>query len=94
MTHASHYVIRGGLEGRERLRVISRVMHPSTSSLFDRVRVADGHRCLDVGCGGGDVTIALARRVAPHGAAVGVDIDDTKLAIARNEAARETTSEC
>jgi SAM-dependent methyltransferase len=91
MTDASHYVIRGGLEGRERLRVISRVMHPTTSSLFDRVGVADGHRCLDVGCGGGDVTIALARRVAPHGAAVGVDIDDTKLAIARNEAARETT---
>jgi hypothetical protein len=40
MTEAAHYVIRGGLEGRERLRVMSRVMHPTTSSLFDRVGVA------------------------------------------------------
>jgi SAM-dependent methyltransferase len=89
MPDATHYVIRGGLEGRDRLRVLSRVMHPTTSSLFDRVGVASGHCCLDVGCGGGDVTLALGRRVAPHGSAVGVDIDDTKLAIARDEAAQE-----
>src|SRR5262245_11424540 len=88
MADASHYVIRGGLEGRERLRVIARVMHPSTSVLFDRLGVASGQRCLDVGCGGGDVTLTLARRVRPYGSATGVDIDDTKLAIARSEAAQ------
>ena len=34
------YVIRGGLEGRERLRVLARVMWPTTSALFDRVGIA------------------------------------------------------
>ena len=29
-----HYVIRGGMEGRERLRVIARVMAPTTSTLL------------------------------------------------------------
>jgi SAM-dependent methyltransferase len=43
--------------------------------------------CLDVGCGGGDVTFELAR-LAPGGISVGVDIDETKLALAREEAAR------
>ena len=33
MTTTGHYVIRGGIEGRERLRVLSRVMRPTTMSL-------------------------------------------------------------
>jgi hypothetical protein len=32
-----HYVIRGGMEGRERLRVLARVMWPTTDALFTRV---------------------------------------------------------
>jgi len=81
-----HYVIRGGVEGRERLRILARVMQPTTSSLFDRVRIDAGMACLDVGCGGGDVTLDLARRVGPEGRVVGWDIDETKLGLARREA--------
>ena len=33
----STYIIRGGPEGRERLRLVARVMAPSTSELLDRV---------------------------------------------------------
>ncbi len=79
------YVIRGGLEGRERLRVLSRVLSPTTSELFDRVGIAPDARCIDVGCGGGDVTMALAARV-PGGSVVGTDLDVTKLDLARDEA--------
>jgi SAM-dependent methyltransferase len=43
--------------------------------------------CLDVGSGGGDVALELARRVGPGGHVLGVDIDDTKLTLARKEAA-------
>src|SRR5262245_11610353 len=82
-----HYVIRGGIEGRERLRIMGRVLHASTSALFDRVGLADGQICLDVGCGGGDVTCEIARRVAPSGKVVGLDLDETKIALARGEAA-------
>jgi ubiquinone/menaquinone biosynthesis C-methylase UbiE len=88
-TDSSVYIIRGGVAGRERLRVLSRVMGPMTAALLDRVGVRAGMRCLDVGCGGGDVTRMLAALAGPHGAAVGVDIDEVKLALARYEAADE-----
>jgi SAM-dependent methyltransferase len=88
----SHYVIRGGLEGRERLRVLGRVMHASTASLLDRLDLRDGMTCLDAGCGGGDATLELARRVGPSGKVVGVDIDETKLEMARAEAAERGVS--
>ena len=71
MTDSTHYVIRGGLEGRERLRVLGRVMRTSSMSLFDRLGLRDGLTCLDVGCGGGDATLELARRVAPAGRVIG-----------------------
>jgi SAM-dependent methyltransferase len=78
---SSTYVIRGGLEGRERLRVLSRVMWPATSALLDRIGIAPGANCLDVGCGSGDVTNELAR-LAPLGRTVGVDLDETKIQLA------------
>jgi SAM-dependent methyltransferase len=74
------------LEGRERLRVLARVMWPTTRALFSRVGIPPTARCLDLGCGGGDVTRALAE-VASQGFVVGTDIDATKLDLARAEAA-------
>ena len=79
------YVIRGGPEGRERLRSLARLLVPTTEALFDRVGIATDARCLDVGCGGGDVTVALARR-APDGHVLGTDLDDVQLDLARSEA--------
>lgn len=60
-------------------------MAPSTSELLDRVGLAYDADCLDVGCGGGDVTLELARR-AKAGRVVGIDLDEAKLEIARAEA--------
>jgi len=82
----SHYVIRGGIEGRNRLRILSRVMWPSTLSLLQRAGIRLGLTCLDVGCGGGDVSCELARLVGPAGRVVGMDIDEIKIAMAREEA--------
>jgi SAM-dependent methyltransferase len=92
VTASSQYVIRGGREGRERLRVLARLMRASTDALLERLEVRNGMRCLDVGCGGGDVTIELARRAGPRGSALGVDIDETKLDIARRESAERGVS--
>jgi SAM-dependent methyltransferase len=89
MTAIPHYAIRGGVAGRERLHILARTLHAGTSALFDRLGVGAGLRCLDVGCGGGDVTLELARRVGPSGRVVGVDIDDAKLDLARQEAAAQ-----
>jgi ubiquinone/menaquinone biosynthesis C-methylase UbiE len=81
------YIIRDGQAGRERLRLLARVMRPTTAALFERAGLREGMRCLDVGCGGGDVSLDLARFVGPHGRVVGIDLDAVKITAARAEAA-------
>ena len=60
-------------------------MGPSTRALLAEVGIPAGSACLDVGCGGGDVTLDLARATGPTGRVLGVDLDQTKIAIARRE---------
>jgi SAM-dependent methyltransferase len=79
------YVIEGGHVGRERLRVLSDVLAVSTGELLRRLQIPTDARCLDAGCGGGDVTRTLAAFV-PAGSVVGIDIDPIKLAAARDDA--------
>jgi SAM-dependent methyltransferase len=83
----SHYVIRGGEAGRERLRMLARIMAPTTRELLARAGVGAGMTCLDVGCGGGDVSVELARVVGPRGRVIGIDMDATKIDLARREVA-------
>jgi SAM-dependent methyltransferase len=86
------YIIRGGAAGRERLRVLSRIMQPSSSALLKRLGAGSGMACLDVGCGGGDIAFELARMVGPAGRVVGWDIDETILELARSEAQSQNLS--
>jgi SAM-dependent methyltransferase len=62
-------------------------MRPTTLSQFHRVGIRSGMACLDVGCGGGDVTFELARVVGAEGRVVGMDSDETMLALAQRDAA-------
>ena len=79
------YVMHGGVQGRDRLRLLSDVMGPYTLKLLNDVRIPAGSVCLDLGCGGGDVTYELARVAGPTGRVIGVDLDEIKLDIARQE---------
>src|SRR5690348_3895501 len=81
-----NYVIAGGRQGRDRLHVIGRVLAPSTARLFDRVGSLAGAHVIDAACGGGEVSLELARRVGKSGHVLGIDLDETKLALAREEA--------
>ena len=83
------YVIRGGVEGKARLRVIGAALDRSTVDWLQAAGVGDGMRCLDVGCGGGDVTLAMARPVGSAGWVLGVDMDPVKIDLARREAVAE-----
>jgi ubiquinone/menaquinone biosynthesis C-methylase UbiE len=84
------YVIRGGRPGYERLQVLARTALPETSDLLDRAGAPSaGGRCLDLGCGSGDVTFELARRVGPGGQVTGIDQDAVKLALAGEAAAEQ-----
>lgn len=76
------YALRGGEAGYARLRVLARERWPDTAALLARVGLGPGMNVVDVGCGSGDVTLEMARIVAP-GQALGVDKDEIQLELAR-----------
>ena len=82
------YAIRGGRTGYERLRVLAAARRDSTLELFRLAELLPGMRCVDLGCGSGDVTFEMAALAWPDGSAVGIDTDQAKLQLAR-ETARE-----
>jgi ubiquinone/menaquinone biosynthesis C-methylase UbiE len=86
---SEQYVIRGGQQGYERLTVLARSWRPTTAALFDRVQLGKGTRCLDLGCGSGDVTFEMAQHVGPDGSVTGIDMDEVKLGLAREAAATQ-----
>jgi ubiquinone/menaquinone biosynthesis C-methylase UbiE len=82
------YVLRVGEAGAQRLRLLARVKWPTTRALLRRAGLRRGVRCLDVGCGIGEVTLRMARWVGGDGEAVGVDREEAFLKQARREATR------
>jgi 2-polyprenyl-3-methyl-5-hydroxy-6-metoxy-1,4-benzoquinol methylase len=68
--------------------VVARVMWPTTSRVLAEAGLAPGMRCLDLGCGGGDVTLQLATSVGPLGQVIGIDMDETKLDLGQQTAKR------
>ena len=87
ITAMTSYVIRGGKPGYDRLMLLARERGPDTQALLEQAGVSAGMRCIDVGCGGGAVTLEIARLVGPGGTVVGIDMDGVKLGLARQAAA-------
>lgn len=49
-------------------------LRPFTEAVLQRLAPQPGERIVDIGCGGGDTTLALAERVQGHGFVLGVDV--------------------
>jgi SAM-dependent methyltransferase len=64
-----------------------RVLAPVLDAVLGAAALTAGERVLDLGCGCGAATLAAARAVGPGGHALGVDISDTMLGVARARAA-------
>lgn len=52
--------------------------------------VGEGRSVLDIGCGTGATTVAVARKLGSEGRCVGIDISEPMLTAARERAARES----
>src|SRR5436305_9764180 len=56
---------------------------------IERLQLKPGSTILDIGCGSGASAIPAAKAVGPHGRAIGVDLSDRLLAMARTKAAAQ-----
>ena len=72
---------------------MDRTIRPLGDAAMAALDLAPGLRVLDVGCGCGDTTLAIAERVGPSGRVLGVDISEPMLARARERAATVPTVE-
>lgn len=59
---------------------------PIGASLLERANYRPGERVLDIGCGGGATTLAIANAVAPGGRALGIDISPDLVAASSQRA--------
>ncbi|MCK6457607.1 MAG: class I SAM-dependent methyltransferase [Phycisphaerae bacterium] len=60
---------------------------PVTHRLLDAVELRAGMHVLDVGCGIGDPTVAIASRVGPTGRVTAIDLSPRMIEVARQRAA-------
>lgn len=71
----SRYVWQHDLKGEaDRLRLMSRLLDPSSRYHLLRTGVTDGWRCLEVGAGNGSLSQWLAERVGPTGTVLATDL--------------------
>lgn len=70
----------------ERLLVQSDALIADTAIMLDRIGVAPGWRCVDIGCGPRGITDLLSTRVGPTGRVIGLDPDVVVLDHARHDA--------
>lgn len=66
--------------------VLDGVLAPFVAPLLDAAFPGAGRRVLDVGCGAGATTFAMARRLGETGTCVGVDISEPLVEAARTRA--------
>jgi SAM-dependent methyltransferase len=76
----------GGQRWTDRQQAQDIMLAPVSYILIDRARVGAGERIVDVGCGCGATSVALAQRVGPAGHVLGVDISAPMLTQARRVA--------
>lgn len=73
----------------EMQELLERILKPFEQLLVEAVRAGPGARVLDIGCGTGITTLAVARLLGTKGRCVGVDISAPMIAAARARAERE-----
>jgi ubiquinone/menaquinone biosynthesis C-methylase UbiE len=69
---------------------LDRVFKPFEELLVEAVAARKATRVLDIGCGTGSTTLAIARQIGSQGSAVGLDISEPMIALAKERAGRES----
>ena len=81
-----------GVSGRawvDLQELLDTVLKPFEDLLVEAIRGGSDSRVLDVGCGTGSTTLAVARRLGANGHGIGIDLSEPMITLARTRAVRE-----
>ena len=73
----------GGARWVRHIDGVEAMLEPMSARLLERVAARSGERVLDIGCGGGITSAAIARAVGATGQVTGLDVSKVILDIAR-----------
>ncbi|MGH8138004.1 MAG: class I SAM-dependent methyltransferase [Steroidobacteraceae bacterium] len=94
-TNGEQATLWSGIAARawvEMQALLDQVLKPLENLLVETICAKSGGRVLDVGCGTGGTTLAVARLLGANGRCIGIDISDQMIAAARARADREGTT--
>lgn len=83
-----HYLLGHTDHELRRLDLQGEIYGPVTRRAFDTAEIGPGSRVLDIGCGSGDVSLAVAALVGPTGSVLGIDRGAAAIEAARLKADR------
>ena len=81
----SSYIIHDGHQGSDRLRILADVTWPYTLPFLQKSGLKRGMKCLDVGCGNGELTKRISEIIGEDGHVTGIDFDTSVIDIAKND---------
>src|SRR5690348_14897497 len=68
--------------------LLDRALNPFEDLLVNAVAAKSARRVLDVGCGAGTTTLAIAELLGANGRCIGIDVSEPMIALARTRAER------
>ncbi len=86
MTDKGEWQTRVGKSWAEAWQLTDRSFSGLTSQFLDMLAELPGHAILDIGCGAGELSLALARR-RPDGTVIGVDVSPDLIETAKSRSA-------
>jgi 2-polyprenyl-3-methyl-5-hydroxy-6-metoxy-1,4-benzoquinol methylase len=81
----SHYVASVGNDDKERLSIQHDSFSKGTEEFLKEIDIREGMNILVVGCGGGDETVTIAKKVGASGRVTAIDISPEQIKIAQEK---------
>ncbi len=82
----AHYVLGNSANETRRLMLQAQLLDPIMRRLLRAVRLTQGMRVLDLGCGAGDVSMMAAELTGPAGSVLGIDQNPESIEMACHRA--------
>lgn len=79
-----HFAV--GTDGKQRLEIVNKLNNDSSREFLLKMGLKPGMKVLELGCGTGEMTVWLAKQVAPSGKVIAIDFKEKQIEIAKNAA--------